>query len=132
MLIYTDWELILCIWLVMNELEQWPGSYCDTKQGCCFPIHGAPGAFFGIHGLWPNYNDGSYPESCGGEPFSPNTVCNRLILLTLHLQILFPQFLSWDRNSGWRNFLISLLVNEHLVSISFFGWLKPKALTWIP
>lgn len=81
MLICTDWELILCIWLMMNEFEQWPGSYCDTRKGCCFPIHGAPGAFFGIHGLWPNYNDGSYPESCGGEPFSPNTVCNRLIII---------------------------------------------------
>lgn len=68
-------------WLMMNEFEQWPGSYCDTRQGCCFPIHGAPGAFFGIHGLWPNYNDGSYPESCGGEPFNPNTVCNRLIII---------------------------------------------------
>jgi ribonuclease T2 len=34
---------------------QWPGSFCDTRQGCCFPDTGKPAADFGIHGLWPNY-----------------------------------------------------------------------------
>ncbi|KAL6841727.1 hypothetical protein ACP4OV_028239 [Aristida adscensionis] len=36
-------------------VQQWPGSFCDTKQGCCFPDTGKPAADFGIHGLWPNY-----------------------------------------------------------------------------
>ena len=34
---------------------QWPGSFCDTRQGCCFPDDTKPAAAFGIHGLWPNY-----------------------------------------------------------------------------
>jgi len=34
---------------------QWPGSFCDTWRGCCFPDTGKPAADFGIHGLWPNY-----------------------------------------------------------------------------
>ncbi|CAN6206182.1 unnamed protein product [Urochloa humidicola] len=36
-------------------VQQWPGSYCDTWRGCCFPDTGKPAAEFGIHGLWPNY-----------------------------------------------------------------------------
>ena len=34
---------------------QWPGSFCDTRQGCCFPDDTKPAAAFGIHGMWPNY-----------------------------------------------------------------------------
>ncbi|CAL5061466.1 unnamed protein product [Urochloa decumbens] len=36
-------------------VQQWPGSFCGTSQGCCFPDTGKPAADFGIHGLWPNY-----------------------------------------------------------------------------
>ncbi|TVU37733.1 hypothetical protein EJB05_11082 [Eragrostis curvula] len=38
-------------------VQQWPGSFCDTQRGCCFPDTGKPAAEFGIHGLWPNYVD---------------------------------------------------------------------------
>ncbi|OVA00091.1 Ribonuclease T2-like [Macleaya cordata] len=68
-------------------VQQWPGSYCDTKKSCCYPTTGKPAADFGIHGLWPNYNDGSYPSNCDPDsPFDPSTILN----LTSELQSNWP------------------------------------------
>ncbi|KAG8079632.1 hypothetical protein GUJ93_ZPchr0007g6261 [Zizania palustris] len=37
------------------HVQQWPGSYCNTKNGCCIPDGGNPPADFTLHGLWPQY-----------------------------------------------------------------------------
>lgn len=55
--------LLLCLVAVSSAeefdffylVQQWPGSFCDTKKGCCFPDTGKPATDFGIHGMWPNY-----------------------------------------------------------------------------
>lgn len=59
-------------------VQQWPGSFCDAAKPCCFPVTGAPGPFFGIHGLWPNRNDGSYPASCTREEFDESELSDVL------------------------------------------------------
>ncbi|GER49490.1 ribonuclease [Striga asiatica] len=46
-------------------VQQWPVSYCDSRHGCCYPTTGKPNEDFGIHGLWPNYVNGKWPQNCG-------------------------------------------------------------------
>eukprot|EP01018_Ginkgo_biloba_P016041 Gb_01128 [translate_table: standard] len=45
-------------------VQQWPGSYCDSHRKCCYPKSGTPSLDFSIHGLWPNMNDGTWPQFC--------------------------------------------------------------------
>ncbi|XP_057448230.1 ribonuclease 1-like [Lotus japonicus] len=68
-------------------VQQWPGSYCDTDKSCCYPTTGKPDADFGIHGLWPNYNTGSYPSNCdSSNPFKQSQISD----LTSSLQREWP------------------------------------------
>lgn len=69
-------------------VQQWPGSYCDSqKSSCCYPTTGKPAADFGIHGLWPNYKDGTYPSNCDpSNAFKPSQISD----LTSNLQKNWP------------------------------------------
>eukprot|EP00253_Pinus_taeda_P003046 PITA_03046 len=56
-------------------VQQWPGSSCNTKAGCCYPTAGKPPSTFLIQGLWPNFNDSSYPKNCDSSyPFNPSQI----------------------------------------------------------
>lgn len=67
-------KLCLCIAL------QWPGAYCDSRHSCCYPKTGKPAADFGIHGLWPNYKTGGWPQNCNPDStFDELRVCFKLL-----------------------------------------------------
>ncbi|CAN4081307.1 unnamed protein product [Withania somnifera] len=64
-------SLVLCV--VAQDfdffyfVQQWPASYCDTRRSCCYPTTGKPDEDFSIHGLWPNYENGKWPQNCDRE-----------------------------------------------------------------
>ncbi|KAM3203285.1 hypothetical protein P3L10_030911 [Capsicum annuum] len=56
-------------------------TQCDLKRSCCYPTTGKPALDFGIHVLWPNYNNGSYPSSCDKRNLYDETEIKDLIVL---------------------------------------------------
>ncbi|KZV32200.1 ribonuclease 2-like [Dorcoceras hygrometricum] len=52
---------------------QWPGTFCRKTRHCCSSNGCCRGsnspAEFTIHGLWPDYNDGTWPACCSGKRF---------------------------------------------------------------
>lgn len=69
---------------------QWPGTYCKRTRSCC-PTNGCCRGsnfptVFTIHGLWPDYNDGTWPSCCSGSSFDPKEI----LTLTNSLEQYWP------------------------------------------
>eukprot|EP01112_Ceratiomyxa_fruticulosa_P014232 TRINITY_DN405_c0_g1_i3.p1 TRINITY_DN405_c0_g1~~TRINITY_DN405_c0_g1_i3.p1 ORF type:complete len:225 (+),score=30.25 TRINITY_DN405_c0_g1_i3:106-780(+) len=58
-------------------VQDWPVSFCDTTTCQTNKITEQ----FGIHGLWPQNKDGSYPSYCSGSNFSLNAIKSLLPIL---------------------------------------------------
>lgn len=59
---------------------EWPGTVCKNTKHCCATnacCHGISSSLhFTIHGLWPDYNDGSWPQCCNGPSFDENKIAS--------------------------------------------------------
>ena len=56
------------------------GSYCNQRgTRCCYPPTGKPNPDFTIYGLWPYYNDGSFPYNCGDDNYDVGRVCSSIL-----------------------------------------------------
>ncbi|CAI9300912.1 unnamed protein product [Lactuca saligna] len=57
---------------------QWPPTYCSKSTKCCTQSACCRGSnspsVFTIHGLWPDYNDGSWPSCCSGPAFNETEI----------------------------------------------------------
>ncbi|XP_011071277.1 ribonuclease 1-like [Sesamum indicum] len=94
------WLIGFAVVCTCQDFDFWPGSYCDSKQSCCYPKTGKPASDFSIHGLWPNYNDGSYPSNCDPEnQFDPSKISD----LSRRMQTDWPSLAcpSSDSLSFW-------------------------------
>ncbi|KAJ0039033.1 hypothetical protein Pint_22778 [Pistacia integerrima] len=88
-------------------IQQLPGSYCDTKQSCCYPKTEKPATNFTIHGLRPNDLLNSEPSYCKSKnPYKESKISD----LIKRLKISWPT-LACPGGSGsklwsneWKNY----------------------------
>lgn len=63
---------------------QWPGTFCQKTHHCCSQngcCRSQPLNYFTIHGLWTDYNDGTWPACCSQTEFSEEKISSLLPLL---------------------------------------------------
>ncbi|KAF5796136.1 putative ribonuclease T(2) [Helianthus annuus] len=60
---------------------QWPATFCSTHEnkccpenGCCAGEHSQSPPGFTIHGLWPDYKNGSWPSCCEGAAYDESKI----------------------------------------------------------
>ncbi|KAJ4730322.1 Ribonuclease [Melia azedarach] len=65
-----------------NLALQWPGSICQHTSHCCSSNACCRGSNapteFTIHGLWPDYNDGTWPACCKQSNFDEKEISTLL------------------------------------------------------
>jgi len=82
--VFAHFNFLFFLFVFGGEKWQWLGSYCDQKgTRCCYPPTGKPKPDFTVYGLWPYYNDGTFPYNCGSDNF------DEAIVIFLHFLPIF-------------------------------------------
>ncbi|KHF99385.1 Ribonuclease 2 -like protein [Gossypium arboreum] len=72
---------------------QWPGTICHKTRHCCSSNACCRGSNspteFTIHGLWPDYNDGTWPSCCYRSQFDVKEISTLLDALEKHWPSLY-------------------------------------------
>ncbi|GMY25981.1 ribonuclease 3-like [Fagus crenata] len=68
---------------------------------CSYPVTGKPTTDFTVHGLCPEYNDGSYPSNCDPITYSSKQLRDKRMDLMTNLQKDWPA-LSCPSSNGFR------------------------------
>eukprot|EP00892_Ulva_mutabilis_P006178 jgi/Ulvmu1/3932/UM018_0155.1 len=94
-------------------VRSWDPSVCEYRH-----CKDSVSSRFTIHGLWPEYNDGSWPQFCAEQPFSEENVEDLLPVLRREWPSLFTKNASfwrheWLKHGTCAEKLCSLLTNEH-------------------
>jgi ribonuclease T2 len=81
----------------VHLVQEWPGSFCDTKKGCLWPKD-EPTTGFLLHGLWPEFFNGSWPEYCdASSPFNMTALSD----LVDDLHTYWPSLVAPDQSAFW-------------------------------
>lgn len=81
----------------VHLVQEWPGSFCDTKKGCRWPTD-SPTTGFLLHGLWPEFLNGSWPQYC--DPAAPFNMTSVQDLLP-ELHTYWPSLVAADQAAFW-------------------------------
>eukprot|EP01122_Echinamoeba_exundans_P000171 TRINITY_DN1014_c0_g1_i1.p1 TRINITY_DN1014_c0_g1~~TRINITY_DN1014_c0_g1_i1.p1 ORF type:complete len:232 (+),score=52.65 TRINITY_DN1014_c0_g1_i1:211-906(+) len=82
-------------WDYFLLMQQWPGTECNTSH--CLP-NADNYNYWTLHGLWPQRNDGSWPQCCPGPSYDPSRLSDLKDLLNQY----WPSFEHGsDPNAFW-------------------------------
>jgi len=84
----------------LHLVQEWPGSFCDTKRGCKWPAVEPDPQGWLLHGLWPEFNNGSWPQYCDpSAPFNMTAIQDMLP----ELQKYWPSLVSPVQEAFWEH-----------------------------
>ncbi|KAI5421924.1 Ribonuclease 2, partial [Lathyrus oleraceus] len=105
---------------------QWPGTFCKRTRYCCSSNACCRGsnspAIFTIHGLWPDYNDGTWPACCTKSRFDPKEISTLDTALEQYWPSLScgsPSSCSGGKGSFWAH---EVLTENYLFSYVFLNY----------